>query len=66
MKLFLKNVGIILGGSKFRVYPCGPGYPFIRLQALGTWPVSTTIPYTGGVVWEICAGVGQMHVVLGN
>ncbi len=27
--------------------PCGSGHPFIRLQALGTGPVSTTVPNAG-------------------
>ena len=33
--------------ARFFGVPCGPGYPFIRLQALGAWPVSTAIPYAG-------------------
>lgn len=33
----------------FWAYPCGPGYPFIRLQALRAGPVSTSIPHAGEV-----------------
>jgi hypothetical protein len=31
----------------------GPGYPLIRLQALGAGPVSAAIPNAGGAIIEL-------------